>query len=183
MQIERGAVHGSLIDFEIAGVDDHAERRSNRQGHAIHGTVRHGDEFNLVGADFNEAAREHFAERRGLQQSRFVEAFFYQCQRETRSVHRNIQIAQDVGQRANVIFVAVRQHNGPDVRAILLQIRDIRNHQIDAQKFRFGEHHARVDDDDVVTEPQRHHVHAEFAEAAERNGGEGMRGLTCCLTQ
>ena len=62
--------------------------------------------------------------------------------------------------------------------AILLQIGDVGNDQVDAEQFGFGEHHAGVDDDDVVAEAQRHHVHAEFAETAEGNCGEGLRGLT-----
>ena len=73
--------------------------------------------------------------------------------------------------------MAVRQHDCAYLRAILLQIRNVRYDQIDAEQFRFRKHHARVDDEDVVAEPQRHHVHAEFAETAERNGCEGLRGL------
>ena len=65
----------------------------------------------------------------------------------------------------------------PRPRAILLQIGDIGNNQVNAEQFGFGEHHARVNDDDVVTETQGHHVHAEFAETAERNCREGLRGL------
>src|SRR6266513_180946 len=79
--------------------------------------------------------------------------------------------------RPGMIFMAVRQHDCADLRAVLLQVGDVGNDQINAKEFRLREHHARVDDDDFVTEPQCHHVHAEFAEAAQRNGGEGLRGL------
>ena len=71
----------------------------------------------------------------------------------------------------------VRQHNRANVPAILLQISDVGNDQVDAQELRFREHHARVDDDDLVAEPQCHHVHSEFAETTQGDGGEGLRGL------
>ena len=51
-----------------------------------------------------------------------------------------------------------------NVLAILLQVGNIRDDQVDAQKLRFREHHAGVYDDDVVAVAQRHHVHAKFAE-------------------
>src|SRR5439155_4309993 len=41
----------------------------------------------------------------------------------------------------------------------------------------FREHHAGIDDDDVVAVAQRHHVHAEFAETAERNCEKGLQRL------
>ncbi len=74
-----------------------------------------------------------------------------------------------------MVFVAVSEDDGTDVSAILLEIGDVGNDEVDAEKLRFGEHHAGVDDEDVVAESQGHHVHAEFAETAERDGGEGLR--------
>jgi hypothetical protein len=54
------------------------------------------------------------------------------------------------------------------VLAILLEIGDVGDDEVDAEEFGFGEHHAGVDDEDVVTETKDHHVHSEFAETAER---------------
>src|SRR5229473_3261594 len=177
VKIERRAANRRLINLEIARVNDHAERRADRQRNAVHGAVRHGNKFNLERANLHQPAGNHFAQRRGFQQSRFIQAFFHQRQRESGSIHGNIEVAQNVRQCADVIFMAVRQHDRAYLRAILLQIRNVRYYQIDAQQFRFWKHHARVDDEDVVGEPQRHHIHAEFAETAERNCCEGLRGL------
>jgi len=65
-----------------------------------------------------------------------------------------------------MIFMAVSEDDGAKVGAILLEISDVGDDQVDAEKFRFGEHHASVDDDDVVADTQGHHIHAEFAESA-----------------
>ena len=177
VQIKRRAAHRCLIDLKIPSVNHHAERRANRQRHAIHRAVRHGNEFNFIRPDLHQPPGQHFAQRARLQQARFIQPLFHQRQRETRPVHRNVQIAQDIRQRPDVIFMPVRQHNRANVRAVLFQVSDVGNDQVDAQELRFREHHARVDDDDLVAEPQCHHVHSEFAEATQGDGGEGLRGL------
>ncbi len=90
---------------------------------------------------------------------------------------------KNVGKRANVIFVAVREHDGFDQMAILFEIGDVGNDEVDAEEFGFGEHHAGVDDDDGVAEARSHHVHSEFAETTERNYCDGLLGVTqvACL--
>ena len=72
--------------------------------------------------------------------------------------------------RADVIFVRVRQHDGAHHSLVLLQVGDVRDDDVHAEQFLLGEHQARVDHDDVVAGAQRHHVHAEFAQSAQRNG-------------
>ncbi len=71
--------------------------------------------------------------------------------------------------------MTVREDDGADARAVLLKVGNIRDDQIHAQKLGFWEHHARVDDEDVLAITQREHVHSEFAKAAERDGCEGGR--------
>ena len=56
-----------------------------------------------------------------------------------------------------------------NVFPIFLEEREIGDNDIDAHQLRVGEHHAAVDDDDVVAVAQGHAVHPEFAEAAERD--------------
>ncbi len=62
-----------------------------------------------------------------------MQTLFHKRQREARPVHRHIQFAQNIRQRADVIFMAVRQHDRANVRAVLFQVADIGNDQIDAQ--------------------------------------------------
>jgi len=40
--------------------------------------VRYGNEFNFIGADFDEAAGNYFAKSGGLEQACLVETLFYQ---------------------------------------------------------------------------------------------------------
>ena len=78
MQIESRAIDRRLVDLEIPSMNHYADRRSNRQRHAIQSAVRDGNEFNFVGSDLDETAGHDFAQRCGIQQSRFVQALFYQ---------------------------------------------------------------------------------------------------------
>ena len=144
--------------------------------------MRDGNKLDFVRSDFNRAAWDDFAQRGGIQQARLFQALLYQSQGEARSVDRHVQVAKDVRQRPDMVLVTVGQHNRSDFRAILLQIRNVRNDKVDSQKLGFRKHHARVDDDEVVAEPQHHHVHAELAESAERNGSQGVRGFMCGST-
>src|SRR5580704_4764718 len=74
--------------------------------------------------------------------------------------------------------MSVSQDDGFYEGAVLLEVSDVGNDEVHAEEFGFGEHHSGVDDDDVVTEPQRHHVHSKFAEAAEGDSCKRLRGVT-----
>ena len=90
-------------------------------------------------------------------------------QSEFGAVNRYGKLGKDPGQAANVVFVAVGENDGADVRAIFQQVCDVGNYDVNAQQFGLRKHEAGVDDDDVVTPAQRHAVHAELAESAERD--------------
>ena len=65
MKIEGRAVDGSLVDLEVAGVNDDAERRADGKRDAVDRAVRDGDKLDFVGADFDETAGNDFAKRGG----------------------------------------------------------------------------------------------------------------------
>ena len=82
---------------------------------------------------------------------------------------------EGVGQRADVILVPVGEHDAADVADALLQPRDVRDDQVDAEHLLFGEHQPRVDDDDIVAAAERHHVATDLAQSAERDQGQLSR--------
>ncbi len=178
VKVKAGAVDGSLVDFEVAGVDDDAERSADRKRDAIDRAVRDGNKFDLEWVNFDEAARRDFAERRGIKQASFFETLFDEREGEARAEHGHVDIAKNVGKCADVVFVAVRQDDRFDQMAILFEIGDVGNDEVDTEEFGFGEHHSGVDDDNGVADAKRHHIHAEFAETAERNCCYGLLGIT-----
>ena len=99
----------------------------------------------------------------------FVELIFDVSQRELGRPNRNIQFAENPRQGADVIFVAVREHDAAHMLAIFEQVRNVGDDDIDAQQLGFREHQAGVDHDDVVAEADGHAVHTELAHPAQRN--------------
>ena len=115
MQVKRLPVDRRLVHLEIAGVNHDADRSANRQRHAVDGAVRDAYELHFENADFDFAPGNDFAQIGLVEQAVFFQALLYQRQREARAVDRRLQVAQYVGQRADVIFVTVRQKNGAQV--------------------------------------------------------------------
>src|ERR1700733_9954157 len=68
-----------------------------------------------------------------------------------------------------MVFVPVRENQGADFVAVLLQISEVGRDNVDAEQFRIRKHHARVDNDNVVPIADGHRIHTEFAQAAQRD--------------
>ena len=165
--IEMLAVERRLVDLEIAGVDDDACRGVDRQSDAVRDAVRDANELDLEGADGDPLRRS----QRGQSRAGHVDAVFDQLgldqrERQRRAVDGAVDVGQEIRDRADVVLVAVGQHQRRGA-ALLLQIREIRNDQIDAQQLGIGEHDAGVHHDGRVAPREREHVHAELAESAE----------------
>ena len=115
VEVGRPAVERRLVDLEVAGVQDPAERGVDHDGHAVRDRVR----------DAQEPHRERPHGRRPLPRRDHVELApigntvlfqlaLEQRQRERGPVDGDIgQLAEQVRQRADVIFVPVREHDAP----------------------------------------------------------------------
>ena len=167
MQIEKPVVGRGGVDFEIAGVNDHAQRGVDCKGHTIHQAV-----CDLNGMDGERPDLETFigtdlAQVGVVEQSMLFQFVFDVGKRELRAPHRHVQFAQNPGQRSDVILVPVGQDNAAHPLPVLDQVGNIRDDNIDAQQLGFRKHQARVDDDDIVTPANGHAVHSELAQPAQ----------------
>ena len=168
-QVEGFAVERRLIDLEVAGMDDDALRRVDGHRHAIGHAVRHADELDPERADGHDVARLDRHQARSMRHPVLVELGLDERQRQRRAVERAVDEGQHVGDRADVVFVAMRQYESLDLAASRRQIGEVRDDQVDAGQFGVGEHRTGVDDDGGVSTRDRHHVEAELAEAAKRH--------------
>src|SRR5688572_26481551 len=167
VQIECLAVDRSLIDLEVAGVEQHALRRAHDDSNAIGHAVGHAHEFERERAHYNYGTRFDLD---GLRfQLMFVELVLDDAERERGSVHRTVQVRQHVRHAADVVFVRVRQADGLELTLPVIEIGEIGNDQIDAGQIGLWEHRAGVDDDGRLPTRDGHHVEAELAEAAKRH--------------
>jgi len=66
---------------------------------------------------------------------------------------RDVELGEDPGKAADVVLVAVGENDGANVFAILREIADIGDDDVDAKELFFGEHQAGIDDDDVILPP------------------------------
>jgi hypothetical protein len=71
-----------------------------------------------------------------------------------------------------VILVGVRDEERADVGAVLLEVGDVGDDEVDAEHLLVGEHQAAVDDDDVVAVLEHVHVLADLPHPAERDDAE-----------
>jgi hypothetical protein len=82
---------------------------------------------------------------------------------------RHAHLAQEIGQRPDMIFVPVRQDDRSNAIAPLAQVLEVRQYEIDAEVLVAREREARVDDDDAALGLYDHHVLADLAQAAKRD--------------
>ena len=83
------------------------------------------------------------------------------------------QLAQQPRQAAEVVLVAVRDHDRLDVVDPLAQVREVRQHEVDAHLLGGREAQAGVDDDDPALVLDDRHVLADLAHASQREDAQG----------
>ena len=107
---------------------------------------------------------------RVAQQAVLVELRLDEPEREPRrDDDRHRALAHQVRQRADVILVAVREHDAADHVLALAEVREVRQDEVDAEVLVAREREPGVDDDDRVVRLVDGHVLADLAEAAERD--------------
>jgi hypothetical protein len=103
----------------------------------------------------------------------FLEFRLDQRERQRRADERDVlpQLEQ-VGNRADVVLVAVGEDNSDDVIEPIPDGREVRQDQVDARLGLLGKEHAAVDDENLAVELIRGHVATDLAEAADRDDPE-----------
>ena len=93
------------------------------------------------------------------------------CQRGRVDGHAR-EVRQHVRQPADVILVGVRDEERPDLLAVLAQVGDVGDDQVDPEHLLVGEHEPAVDHDDVVAVLEHVHVLADFPHSTEGDDPE-----------
>ena len=168
------AVDRRVVELPVARVHDSPGRRLHHDRDRIGDRVRDAHELEAEAA---ELERRAFGV--GLEQLRdggdtvLLELRADEAERQARRDDAlDVHLAEDVRQRADVVLVAVRQHDGEHAPA--LEVGEVGQHEVDAQVLVAREREARVDDDHVVAELVDGHVLADLAEPAERNDAQGV---------
>ena len=104
-----------------------------------------------------------------IEQLVLFELVFHVGQRELGAVNRNLQLVQDPGQPSDVVLVAVREHDGPNVLLVFDQVGDVGHHNVHAEQLGFGKHQARVNHNNVIFPAHGQAVHTELAQPTQGN--------------
>jgi hypothetical protein len=165
-------VDGRVVELPVPGVEDPPRVGLDDDGHRVGDRV--GDTHEL---QVERPQREGLLPRLDLGEDRrraesvLVELRLHERERQPRADHlADLERAQRVRQPADVVLVAVRDHDRADRPT--LEIRDIRQHQVDAEVLVPREREAGLDHDPVVAVLEHGHVLPDFAEPAERDDSE-----------
>ena len=88
----------------------------------------------------------------------------HQRRGEAGHVKGDIELRQDVGRRADVVLMTVRENQSANVFPVLENERNIGDDDVDSEQLGAREQRTGVDDNDVVAAAKGQHVHAEFAQ-------------------
>ena len=103
------------------------------------------------------------------------------------AINGNVEAAQQMRQRADVILVRVREHDSLDRDVAALEPRHLRDISPESERGLVGEHHAAIDHDRAPGAFDRHQIEADLAEPAEgydsdrRGRGSACRHRLSCL--
>src|ERR1700677_5156225 len=148
-------------------MNQNAEGSMNSQRNAVDKTMCHVNRMNREWSRLEPLSSANLAQIGVLEQSVLFQFVFQQSKSEFSAPHRYIEFRKDPRQCTNVVFMAVGENDGAHPLPVFDEIRNVRNHNVHAQKLGLGEHQARVDDDDVIAPAHGHAVHSELAQAAE----------------
>src|SRR5258706_15456836 len=107
----------------------------NGERDTIHQAVRDLNRVNGKRSDLEALAGTHFAQVGVVQELMFVQFVFDIGQGELGGPDGNVQLAQNPGQSADMVFMAVREDDAADMLAVLNEVGNVGNNDVDAEQF------------------------------------------------
>jgi hypothetical protein len=86
---------------------------------------------------------------------------------------RHAELAQHVGERSDVVLVAVGEHDRLDLAAALAQRGEVGEHQVDAQHVGRRKHQPGIDDHDPSLALEDGHVLSDLPQAPQGDDANG----------
>ena len=104
-----------------------------------------------------------------VQQAVFLQLQLDESGGHAGGVDGGVDRPQHIGQRPDVVLVAVGDENAPDLVLVLDQVGDVRDNHVDAVHVVVGEAHAHVHYNDVAAVFVDRQVFSDLVQAAQRN--------------
>ena len=127
------------------------------------------DELHLELAGLDGVAGLHGGDLCLLHQAVLFQLQRDQARRQAGAEDGHVDLAQHIGDGADVVLVAVGDEKAPDAVCVFDQIRHVRDDHVDAVHIVAGEGHAAVHHDDVAAVLINGQVLADLVETAQGN--------------
>ncbi len=137
-QVDNLALYRGVVDFKVAGLNDDAGRGVDGHGAGVGDGVVDVDKFHRHASELHHVSRRHHVEPGGAEKTVLLEHAFHQSQGQAGAVDRNIHQLQKID-GADVVLMAMSQHQTLNFVPNPLQVGEIRNDQIHSQHFVVGE--------------------------------------------
>ncbi len=157
------------VKLEIAGMHYQPHRGGDRQPHGVGNGMAHVEKLHAERSQWQNIARLDGMQFNLIQQVMLPQLHLGQAERQPCAVHGSIHVREDVGQRTDVVFVAVGEDDGPQLLPPLHHIGDIGNDDVNPQHVVLGEHETGVDEQHLFAVLDSHHVLADLAYTTQRN--------------
>jgi hypothetical protein len=175
-QVGDPPVQRKLVHLEVAGVQHQTRPGPDRHGQGVRDgvvdrqelevEVAEGDPFGVLDATGD-----------GALDAVLADLLLQQRQGELGADQRDVRtLPQQVRDGADVVLVAVRQHQGLDVVQPVGDDVEARQDEVDPRVVVLGEEHPAVDDQQLPVVLQHRHVATDVAESAERDDAERSAG-------
>ena len=175
--IERGADDRRRIELEIAGVEDEALRRAQRDRAHLGNGMRERDELHVEGSELEAGIELHDVDRDLQIAAPLGELGAQHAGRERRRVDGRLEARPQLDHRADVVLVRVRDEDADEIAAVLLDEAHVGQDHVDAGvELALGEGDPAIDHEPLarIRRPVaiEVEVHADLAEAAKAHEHE-----------
>jgi hypothetical protein len=169
-----------LVESPIsAGVQHGAERRADDQRVRFRDRMRHGHKLDVERPEMDPAAERHDIDR-NVRRARLAQPLGNEQRGGERCrIDRDAQPRPEIEQRAEMVFVRVREHQPQEIAPLRDQERDVRHDQVDAGQIVARKRHAEIDRDPLalrsLADAVKRKIHPDLADAAERREQKFLR--------
>ena len=172
-QVGQATIQRQLVHLEVTGVQDLTRLGADVDSQRIRNRVVHSNELALERTETLHLVLLH---REGVGLDAVLgELRLNQRQGQFRTDQGDVgAAAQQVGNRADVVLVAVGQNHGDHVVQTVNNVAEVGQDQVHAGLGLFGEEHAAVNNQQLAVDFVHGHVTTDFAQAAQGHHAQGV---------
>ena len=169
-RLSRGGMtkHRRFIDLPVAGVENLAVGRLDQHAIALGNRVGERDVGDTERREIDRSAALDDVELDLARQPLFLKLAGDQPRGKRGRIKRHAKVGRHVRQRADMIFVAVRQDDPDKVLAALLDELQLGQDQVDARRVAVGEGQPQVEHQPFAVAPIEVDVHPDLARPPQR---------------